>query len=245
VNKELLGTYQTAPNLVCKSEESLPPEIKCMIFQNLREALPQVALVCQKWKAIVDHKDFRKLIHPGIAFGSREWKQYMGADAGEEPYLPRCAYGEMEKGKYLLTFIPNTIQVVIATRAYKVPLNSLEVLGKLIDISIKGITIGYDVSCSKAILREKRKQDKPHWVLIDKENKEIISKAPRVNSSKVMDIVISLLMDNIRFGRGKSTVNAAKNEYKWKYVQERALARPLLLGFSDSSLIITKTRMGF
>ena len=40
------------------------------------------------------------------AFGSREWKEYIGVDAGEELPLPRRAYGDMEKGELLPYFHP-------------------------------------------------------------------------------------------------------------------------------------------
>ena len=52
-------------------------------------------------------------------------------------------------------------------------------------------------------------------------------------------------MDKIQFGKGTSSVNSAKNEFKWKYVQEKALARPLLLGFLTPALFLLKLGWGF
>ena len=82
-----------------------------IIFQNVKTDLPNLALVCKNWKAIVDNKQFRETIRPDKAFGSREWKEYIGVDAGEEPHLPRRAYGDMEKGNYYLTFIPEKVKI--------------------------------------------------------------------------------------------------------------------------------------
>ena len=75
----------------------LPMDVVPIIFQNLKADLPSVALVCRNWKAITDGEGFRQMIRPAQAFGVQEWKEYIGVDAGDEPRLPRRAYGDLEK----------------------------------------------------------------------------------------------------------------------------------------------------
>ena len=68
--------------------------------------------------------------------------------------MPRRAYGDMEKGNYYLTFIPEKVKVTQENGKVddtsmdievvkEVPLDSLEVIGKLVANPTKGNKIGY------------------------------------------------------------------------------------------------------
>ena len=72
-----------------------------------------MALVCKNWQAMADDEVFRKKIRPPQAFGTKEWKEYLGVEAVEEPRLPRRAYGDLENEGGLLTFIPDNVKRLI------------------------------------------------------------------------------------------------------------------------------------
>ncbi len=132
----------------------LPLDVTRIIFQNAKADLHKLALVCKEWRNLADDKVLRETIRPAKAFGSREWKEYIGVDSGEELPLPRRAYGDMEKGNYYLTFIPKSVKVTQENGKVddtsmdievvkEVPLDSLEVIGKLAANAIKGNKIGF------------------------------------------------------------------------------------------------------
>ena len=132
---------------------SLPLDVTRIIFQNAKADLHKLALVCKEWRNLADDKVLRETIRPAKVFGSREWKEYIGVDAGEELPLPRRAYGDVEKGNYYLTFIPKSVKVTQENKKIddasmdidvvkEVPLDSLEVIGKLVANAIKGNKIG-------------------------------------------------------------------------------------------------------
>ena len=149
---------------------SLPMDLFSLIFQGLKADLPSVALVCKNWKALADDKAFRNRIRPAQTFGTDEWKEYIGVDAGEEPPLPRHAYGDLEYYGGLLTFIPKKVKVTKENgRVEEVALDNLEVIGKLVENPKKGNKTGYTRSSSLDAIIEKRKLEKKHWVWIKKE----------------------------------------------------------------------------
>ena len=140
----------------------LPLDVTRIIFQNAKADLHQLALVCIEWRNLADDKVLRETIRPANAFGSREWKEYIGVDAGEELPLPRRVYGDMEKGNYYLTFIPQTVKVMqengtsVDIEAVKeVPLDRLEVISKLVENSTKGNKIGFNPGSWKEAYQEK------------------------------------------------------------------------------------------
>ncbi len=193
----------------------LPMDVVPIIFQNAKTDLPKLALVCKNWKAIVDNKSFRETICPVKAFGTQEWQNFIGVDAGKEPLLPRRAYADMEKGNYYLTFIPEKVKMTQVNGMVKeVPLNSLEAIGKLVANPTKGNKIGYDPDSWQAAISEKRKLEKPHWVLISKEvigrnktyeeqqklAKQENNNIPGANISGLIDTAISVFMEYVRSG---------------------------------------------
>lgn len=135
---------------------SLPMDVARIIFQYLKAELPIVALVSKMWRALADDKVFREMIRPVQAFGSKEWKDYIGVDAGEELKLPRCAYGDLEREGGLLTYIPVKVIVAKAGGIIKeVPLNNLEAIGHFVKKPITDLETGYVQKTRNAILFEK------------------------------------------------------------------------------------------
>ncbi len=188
---------------------SLPIDVVPIIFQNLKADLTSVALVCKKWKAMADDKLVREKIRPVQAFGVQEWKDYIGVDAGEEPLLPRRAYETLEKEGGMLTFIPQTVKVTKQNGVVEVvTLNTLEAIGNLVENPKKGHKTSYSV-VSLINLQEKRKTENPHWVWIKKDVygkgawstvHHEIAKQMKVSVAGLIDTVISVFMDYIRFG---------------------------------------------
>ena len=155
----------------------LPLEIKRIVFLKAKGNLHNFALVCKVWKELADDKIFREIIRPAKAFGSREWREYIGVDIEEEPPLPRCSYCEMEREEYYLTFIPKTIKMKTEKNDMnneeneEIQLNSLKNIGKLISKSKKGNKTGYSPQSFCVAIEEERKLENSHWVLINKKLK--------------------------------------------------------------------------
>ncbi len=256
-NISVAGTNQyEVQSMVDPIVGSLPMDVLPIIFQSVKIDLPNLALVCKNWKAIVDNKSFRETIRPAKAFGSREWKEYIGVDAGEELPLPRRAYGDMEKGNYYLTFIPKTVKVTQENGKIddtsmdievvkEVPLDSLEIIGKLVTNPIKGNKIGYGPNSWQDGTQRKKNPEKPHWVLISKEiigrsesyeaqqklAKEENKNIPGTNISGLIDTAVSILMEYVRSGERNFIVDPNKNEYDWVRVNERPQGLQICLGF--------------
>ncbi len=189
----------------------LPLDVVCFIFQNLKADLPNLALVCRNWKNITDDKAFCEMIRPVQAFGTKEWQEYIGVDAGAEPRLPRRAYGDLEREDGLLTFIPDKVIVTKENGGVEeVLLDNLEVIGKLVENPKKGNKTGYDnIGSPLDLLLEKRKLEKPHWVWIKKEViGRCVNDLPQQNAvrisgasvSRLIDIAVSVFMVYVRSG---------------------------------------------
>ncbi len=261
-NTNVAGTNQyEVQSMVDPIVGPLPADVLPIIFQNGKTDLPNLALVCKNWKAIVDNKEFREMIRPAKAFGSREWKEYIGVDAGEELPLPRRVYGDMEKGNYYLTFIPKSVKVTQENGklsdtsmdievAKEVPLDSLEVIGKLVANAIKGNKSGDYPDSWILPIREKRNLEKPHWVLISKEiigrsedykdqqklAKEENKNNPGTNISGLMDTAISLFMEYVRSGERNFIWNSDNSKLKGVRVIEQTQGSRLCLGFANSGI---------
>ncbi len=221
---------------------SLPIDLFPRIFQDLKVDLPSVALVCKNWKVLADDKAFRKIIRPAQAFGTQEWQEYIGVDAGEEPLLPRRAYGNLEKYDGLLTFIPEKVKVI--ENGKKVLLDNLEVIGKLVGNPKKGNKIGYDPKSLQEAISEKRKQEKPHWAWIKKEvigrsktyiqQQELVAKEEtRAKISGLIDTAISVFLEYVRSGERNFVWDPPANGQRtWIRVNERTNGRRLGLGLA-------------
>ncbi len=194
-------------------QSSLPIDAIRIIFQNLNADLPSVALACRSWKALADNEVFRQMIRPIQAFGTQEWKEYIGVDAGIEPPLPRRAYGDLEKEDGYLTFIPDKVKEI--ENGNEVLLDNLEAIGKLVKNPKNGNKTGYHPGSWRSPIFGKIKQEKPHWVWIKKEvigrkktheqQRELIAKkenkkTPGANISGLIDSVISFFMEYVRSG---------------------------------------------
>ena len=135
----------------------LPMDVARIIFQNLQTDLPTLAFVCRNWKAITDDEVFRQMIRPAQAFGTKEWQEYIGVDAGEELRLPRCAYGDLQREEGMLTFIPEKVKATKENGVIEeVPLDNLEAIGKLVENPKKGNKTAYTSGSWKDALKEKR-----------------------------------------------------------------------------------------
>ena len=215
-----------------------------IIFQNLKADLPSVALVCKKWKTMTDDEGFRQMIRPAQVFGAQEWRDYIHVDAGEEPPLPRCAYGNLEKEGGLLTFIPEKVKAAMENGAIEeVFLNSLEAIGKLLkkhksDLEINNSSNSSEVK--KAILK-KRRPVKSHWVWIKKEvigrdktyvEQGELAKASGAKISGLIDTVISVFMEYFRSKDGSFVLDGAT----YVRVNERTFIWHIHIGFSRSGL---------
>ncbi len=146
----------------------LPLDIVRIIFKDRKADLPAIALVCRNWKAIVDDKEFREAIRPAEAFGTKEWKEYIGVDVVEEPRLPRRAYGDLENEGGMLTFIPEKVNVTEQNGSIKeLLLDNLRVIHQLVQNPKKGNKTGFIASIDNLPIIVKLKEK--HWSWLKKE----------------------------------------------------------------------------
>ncbi len=133
----------------------------------------------------------------------------MGVDAGAEPCLPRRAYGDLKREDGFLTFIPGKVKETKENGdAEEITLDNLEAIGNLVKKSIIPYRYG---ECWEMAIKEKRKQEKPHWVWIKKEVVGVLKtyvqqeklvkeeEVPGGNISGLIDTVISVFMHCARY----------------------------------------------
>ena len=188
----------------------LPIDVARIIFQDLKADFPAMALVCKNWQVLVDDEIFRQRIRPAQAFGTEEWEKYIGVDAGKEPRLPRCAYGDLEKEGGMLTFIPKKVKVIKENGEMdEVWLDNLKAIGNLVKEPRTDLETGYENNSSSEIIKQKRYRERPHWVWIKKEvfgksktfkEQQEIAKESNARISGLIDTVVSVFMEYIKSG---------------------------------------------
>jgi hypothetical protein len=229
---------------------TLPVDAARIILRDLKVYLPDVAVVCSCWRNLVDDDDFRNMIRPAKAYGSREWKYYMGVDAGDEPRLPRCAYRDMESGNFLLTFIPNTVKLMLKNKyTLAIKLNNLKLIQKLVANPKNGNKIAFTEEPSHNILNSKRKLEHSHWVLLNtkfhdcgtydknlEHAREVNIKTPDTKISGLIDTVISVCMEFIRYGKRHPFHEPATQEYSYIHCNEQIKGKKICFVFRYSGL---------
>ena len=219
----------------------LPMDIVRIIFQAQKADLPAIALVCKKWKALADDEGFRQMIRPTQAFGTKEWEKYIGVEVKAEPRLPRRAYGDLERERGFLTFIPEKVNITKENGVIEeVVLDNLEAIGNLVKKPKAGFKTGYG-SCYtfdpwETVVTEKIKQEKPHWVWIKNEvlgnkdetfsqqqeiAKEENKKIPGTKVSELIDTVITLFMEYVRYGKRHFIWDPNTTHTQWVRVNSR------------------------
>ncbi len=240
----------------------LPVDLFRRIFQDLKADLPSVAMVCKNWKALADDEVFRNLIRPAQTFGTQEWKEYIGVDAGEEPSLPRRAYGDLEKKGDFLTFIPEKVKVIQENgnsedmfmdieNVKEMSMDNLEVIGKLVENPKKGHKTGYAENFWKEVFQEKRILQKPHWVWIKKEvmgrnkrydDQQKLAKTFGANISGLIDTAISIFMEYVRSGERNFVWDPPVNGQRTVVrVNETTKEWRICLGFAPAGLTVSNS----
>ena len=203
----------------------LPMDVVRSIFLDLKTDLPAIALVCRKWKVMADDEEFCEMIRPVQAFGTKEWQEYIGVDAGAEPRLPRRAYADLEREKGFITFIPEKVKVTKESGVVEeVILDNLEDIGNLIKAKTD-LEAVYTKRSVVTAISGKRQEDKPHWVWIKNElmgrdktydqQKELArqenERGCAANISGLIDTVITVLMHYIRYGEAPFYLGSASS----------------------------------
>ncbi len=193
----------------------LPTKSSLCIFEMLKTDLPTVALVCKNWKALTDNDWLLKKIRPLQTFGENEWKEYIGADPGIEPHLPRRAYGDLEREGGMLTLIPRTVKVTKENgNVDEAPVDSLAVIAKWVKNSKTGKRTGFHPKTWLGLIDENRQPEKTHWTWINEKvigmNKtyaqqlELIrnenGKGSGAHMSSLKDTVVSVFMQILKSG---------------------------------------------
>ena len=231
----------------------LPMDTARIILQNLKAELPHVALVCKKWKALADDEGFRQMIRPAQAFGTQEWKKYIGVEVETEPRLPRRSYGDLEREGGFLTFIPDKVKVTKENGVIEeVILDNLEAIGNLVKKPKTDFATGYSKHCSETVIKESQKQEKSHWVWIQKEvigryqtyadqlerAKEENKKIPGTNISGLIDTVITVFTEYIRYGKRHFILDVDNCEFTSVRVNEQIAGRRLNVSFFRCGLFV-------
>jgi len=224
----------------------LPLDVIPNILRNVSiRDFPAVALVCQKWKEILDDKSFQENLTE--INGPRRWNEYTNGDVGEAPPLPKEFFKLMRKGDYMLTFIPEEVKIKTEDGMdIIVPIDSLKNIGELFAKTINGRQISFSKNSWSAALQEKRPPRKGYWVLISKnalgrsknydgQVKEAKDKGAKV--SDLIDTVISLFMEYLRTGEKYFIWDPPQNGLRtWVRVNDQTQNLRLGLGFVASGL---------
>ena len=227
-------------------QSSLSIDAIRIIFQNLKADLPSVALVCKSWKALADSEVFRQMIRPSQAFGTQEWKEYIGVDAGAELRLPRRAYGDLEREDGFLNFIPDKVKIINENGVVEeVILDNLYAIGNLIKYPKTDLITGYSGDAKVEALVEKIKLEKPHWVWLKKEvsnrylKQELITDEdiPGTDISGAIDTVISVFMEYVRSRKRYFPLNP-QNKNTFVVVKDQIKGWRIALGFGRIGLIV-------
>ncbi len=237
----------------------LPPDIIWNVFEILKAHLPSLALVSKNWRALADDEALHVRMRPFQAFGAKEWEKYIG-DAGKEPRLPRRAYGDLEKGDGLLTFIPEIVKVCRENGIIEeVALDSLEAIDRLVENAKIGHKTSYHTSSWWEAITQKRELEKSHWVWINtekshwvtinnaenrfqkykKQSKYVKRENKKISGARIpmlIDTTVSLFMESIR--SGKRDFLWEPREIVYIRVKEETNARRIILGFNLYGIIV-------
>ncbi len=142
-----------------------PVDVLPIIFENLSLETDIVALVCKKWKEIVDSEMFCEIIRPPRVMGIKQliMQNPNIIFEGKEHPLPRKFYKEYAMKGGLCFFNPGRVKLKIADGEYKlVVLNSLEAIASLFPNA--KLKTRFTSSSWEEVLKEIRKEEAPHWV---------------------------------------------------------------------------------
>ncbi len=149
--------------------KTTPVDVLPIIFENLSLETDIVALVCKKWKEIVDSKMFREMIRPPRVMGIKQliMQNPNIIFEGKEHSLPRKFYKEYAMKGGLCFFNPGRVKLEIGDRIYKiVVLNSLEAIASLFPMfdPRANLKTRFTSNSWEQALTEIRKEEAPHWV---------------------------------------------------------------------------------
>jgi hypothetical protein len=157
----------------------LPPDILGTIFSMVKEYLPSFALVCRRWRTIIDDDICRNMCYPPEAFGAKKWREYIG-EPGVETLLPRRVHNDLAKGNFLLTLIPEVVQITTregTTESVKINERTIADLVKnpekghktVYKIRRESDVTGQRSSCNDLWNISLDDAHKSHWILINKD----------------------------------------------------------------------------
>jgi hypothetical protein len=191
----------------------LPGQLPIDLIPNILKNVPaakitDLALVCRKWKEIVDDKDFERGPLPQNFYGRQKVYEITGWDGGKESSFPRWIYACMAKGGHIFTWVPKTAtKIQDDGTKLKVELKSLAVIGDLFANAVNkknGEEIGFSPNSWPDALKDIRPLEEGHWVLISKKEmgrkmtySEQVDEAKRVGAkvSDAIDTAFSWFME--------------------------------------------------
>ncbi len=146
------------------SFDQLPTELLPIIFAMAKSAVPTFALVNRQWREIADSKVLQDDIFPQSAFGKKDWNRYFPGMAGNETFLPRCAYGDFDQGD-LLTFIPEILKMKDEDGNIRDEPVTLALMGELVKNSRSQYKTSLKI-CDEQAIYDLRTSGPSRWVLI-------------------------------------------------------------------------------
>ncbi len=229
----------------------LPPELFSLIFITMgKMELPSFALVNRQWREIADSKEFREIIFPQSAFGKKDWNHYFpGVDAGNEPFLPRCAYGDFEEGD-LLTFIPKILKVKNKEGNITEKPFTLAFMGELVKNSRSIYSTSFNVESLNICINDPRTSGSSHWVLIkakpvavneyfSDQEKFVTDQGKGANVSGLIDTVVSIFTKFIKTG-DYCILNNAEN-YTYIRLRDQVKESRAICSFGSAGLLVSYT----
>ena len=240
-------SYDTAfPDIV---DFWLPDEACFEIVKLSNSNLLALSCVNKQFEKLTN--DYAKSYRPEGCFGKAEWISY-GGNPGDEPYLPLKMIQDFDSSKYMLTFIPETIN------GEELTLSSFDRFVSDYKNGKDAFESNYRHPLSSAGINDKTvKPFKAHWVMLSKDvlggadlvngtrNKNFVTQEKLVKEvgfeiPNLIDTVVSILLHNLETGNFVYSDTSNGRQWTFTRVQEQSSRGYQIVvgGFSALGLLV-------
>ncbi len=228
--------------------DQLPPELFPIIFAMAKSDLPSLALVNRQWREIADSKELHGEMFPQSAFGKKDWNVYFSEmDAGNEPFLPRCVYGDFEEGD-LLTFIPKILKMKDEEGNITNKPLTLALMGELAKNSRSEYQTSYTSGSWQPVINDPRTSGSSHWVLLKgkavgkskcfRDQKKLVKEQGKGASiSALIDTVVSISLKFIKTGEC-CILKDHVDDLFYLRLRDKFETMRLICGFGPAGLVV-------
>jgi len=209
-NNALQSVYPESPIKTEATDNKPMHEMPCLPQDIWNEVLKHsksdlVALACASQSLNKLAHDYAKNNQPADCFGAKDWKHF-GADVGVAHPIPLKMIQDFDSSKWMLTWIPETIN------GQELTLSSMDQFVSDFKNGIDTFESNYKYPLSDLGIHDKMvKPFKAHWVMLSKDvldgtreqnfaTQEKLVKAAGFEIPNLIDAVVSVLLHNLKTG---------------------------------------------